>query len=291
MKILVTGSTGQLGREFKALENDYSNISFVFTERAQIDLARPDTLSFIYEVTPDLVIHCAAYTAVDKAEEEAAFARQVNGKSVGTLGRICQDLQIPVIHFSSDYVYHNNLRRPLTEDDPTRPKGLYAKSKLLGENLLMQEHSFPLIFRVSWLYSTYGHNFPKTMLRLGKERESLTIVNDQIGAPTYAKDVAMMVMNLASQAGDKKEWTQWSGIYNYCNTGQTNWSEIASFIMEKAGLSCEIIPIPSIKYPTPAPRPRYSVLNLLKFSRIFKLPVRTWQEAMDDCLKELLNER
>ena len=289
--ILVTGAQGQLGQEFQVVGRKNHQFKFVYTDRSQIDLTLPKSLRFITELKPDLVINCAAYTAVDLAESEPDLALQVNALILKDLGAICHRLSIPIVHFSSDYVYHNYLRRPLRETDPTRPKGVYAKTKLKGEKLLLKHHSYPLIFRISWLYSSFGHNFPKTMLRLTKEKEMLTIVRDQIGAPTYARDVAEMVMHIVSTTKKKEDWQSQMGVFNYCNTSTTSWAGIAQHIVERTGNSCDILPIPSTKYPTPAPRPRYSVLNLAKFRRNFHLPIRHWKEGLDDCLDLLLNEK
>ncbi|NND09469.1 MAG: dTDP-4-dehydrorhamnose reductase [Saprospiraceae bacterium] len=287
--ILVTGAAGQLGSEFERLSRSIKDFHFIFTTRTQIDLARPETFETINDLQPDIVINCAAYTAVDQAESERETAMAYNANILADLAQICAAREIPIIHFSSDYVYHNALRRPLRETDPTRPKGAYAKSKLKGEKVLLQHHPNPLIFRVSWLYSSFGHNFPKTILRLIKERDLLNIVNDQIGAPTYASDVARMVVEVSRQM--EGLWHEKFGIYNYCNIGTTTWSGIAQHIVDRTGSSCKINPIPSVQYPTLAPRPRYSVLNLSKFKKNFDLPIPHWQDSLDHCLDLLLNEK
>lgn len=289
--ILVTGASGQLGREFEFLSQRTPDINFVFTDRTQIDLSKPSTLQMIDEVHPDILINCAAYTAVDKAESEPEKAMAYNAFILKDIAQRCARLNIQLIHFSSDYVYHNFLRKPLVESDPTRPKGVYAKSKLKGEKVLLRHHPSPLIFRISWLYSSFGHNFPKTILRLIAERDQLSIVNDQIGAPTYARDVAQMVVRLLEETDPKELWDKKAGIYNYCNAGATSWAGIAQHIVKRMESNCRILPIPSVKYPTPAPRPRYSVLNLGKFKRNFDLPISLWQDSLDDCLDLLLNEK
>ena len=289
--ILVTGANGQLGHEFQHISQHAPGVNFVFTDRTQIDLSKPSTLQMIDEVHPDILINCAAYTAVDKAESEPEKAMAYNGLILKDIAQRCARLNIHIVHFSSDYVYHNFLRRPLLESDPTRPKGIYAKSKLKGEKVLLRYHPNPLIFRISWLYSSFGHNFPKTILRLINERDQLNIVNDQIGAPTYARDVAQMVIRLVEQPNSKELWQKKAGIYNYCNAGTTSWAGIAQHIVKKMDGHCKISPIPSVKYPTPAPRPRYSVLNLGKLRRNFDLPIMHWRDSLDDCLDLLLNEK
>ncbi len=287
--IVVTGAEGQLGREFQKLSSQYS-FKFEFLGRKDFDITAVTSRQMIGAISPAAVINCAAYTAVDKAEEEKDKAMRVNAISVQQLGRVCEALDIPIVHFSSDYVYHNSLRRPLEESDPTRPKGVYAKSKLKGEKLLLKSHSYPLIFRVSWLYSTFGHNFPKTMLRLGADRSELTVVRDQIGAPTYAEDLADAVLKILDQHLDNQTIKSIQGVYNFSNTGITNWAGIAERVMKTADLPCKITPIRSIEYPTAAPRPRYSKMSLAKFKKIFEIPLQPWEDRLDDCIRTLLNE-
>lgn len=287
--IVVTGAGGQLGQEFQKLSSKYS-FRFEFLGRKDFDITSVTSRQIIDTLNPAAVINCAAYTAVDKAEEEKALAMRVNAIAVQQLGRVCEALDIPIIHFSSDYVYHNSLRRPLEETDPTRPKGVYARSKLKGEKLLLKSHSYPLVFRVSWLYSTFGHNFPKTMLRLGADRTELTVVKDQIGAPTYAEDLADAVLKILDNHLGDQTFKNIHGVYNFSNTGVTNWAGIADRVMRTAGLSCKITPIRSIEYPTAAPRPRYSKMSLAKFKKIFEIPLQPWEDRLDDCIRTLLNE-
>lgn len=286
-KIVVTGASGQLGQEFRRLSALTNTAEFVFWSRAEADITSPGTLHLLQQLKPDLLLNCAAYTAVDLAESHAEEAFKVNAQAIGNLGKICQDLSIPVIHFSTDYVYHNNLRSPLKETDPTRPKGVYAKSKLKGEQLLQAHHDFPLIIRVSWLYSTYSKNFPKTILFLVGQRDQLNVVRDQLGAPTYARDLAEAIWQIIQQNAKLADWKKVAGIYNYSNEGVTNWAEMAQFIVNTAGSKCRINPIPSKEFPTSAPRPRYSKLNLSKFKKTFKLDIRQWQDSLHDCLIEL----
>lgn len=287
--IVVTGAGGQLGLEFQKLASQYP-FTFKFLGRKDFDITAVTSRQIIETINPVAVINCAAYTAVDKAEEEKAQAMRVNAIAVQQLGRVCEALDIPIIHFSSDYVYHNLLRRPLQESDPTRPKGVYAKSKLKGEKLLLESHSYPLIFRVSWLYSTFGYNFPKTMLRLGAERSELTVVRDQVGAPTYAEDLADAVLKILDKHLKEQTLRNFQGIYNFSNTGISNWAGIADRVMKTAGLSCEIVPIRSVEYPTAAHRPRYSKLSLAKFKKIFEIPLQPWEDRLDHCIRTLLNE-
>lgn len=285
--MLITGASGQLGQEFARIGQETGRDDLVFWTRETGNICDPDIGQRIRDLSPGLLINCAAYTAVDQAEEEAAQAYQVNAEAVRNLGIVAQDLGIPVIHFSSDYVYHNQLRRPLLETDPVRPKSVYAKSKLKGEQYLMAHHAFPLIFRVSWLYSTFGRNFPKTIRHLASQREHLNVVCDQVGVPTYARDLALAIMKIVDHMRSLNAWQQVAGIYNYSNEGMTNWAEIADFIVRFDHLPCRINPIPGRQYPTRAARPRYSKLNLSKFRETFKQPIRPWQEALAECLSEL----
>ncbi|MBK8506804.1 MAG: dTDP-4-dehydrorhamnose reductase [Saprospiraceae bacterium] len=285
-KILVTGANGQLGQEFTVTPH-LANEEFIFWTKEQADISSPSIRQKILRLGPTHLINCAAYTAVDQAESESELANKVNAEAVGYLAGACTSLGIPMIHFSSDYVYHNNLRRPLFETDPTRPKGVYARSKLKGEQVFAMTHEFPFTIRVSWLYSTYSHNFPKTILRLAQQREHLNVVRDQIGAPTYARDLAQAVMTIIRQVPTVSAWKKISGIYNYSNEGTTNWAEIAQYIVKFGQYKCLITPIRSTEFPTVAPRPRYSKLNLSKFRETFGIDIRSWQNALHECLTEL----
>lgn len=285
-RILITGAGGQLGREFNALSPSWQDEIFFWT-RKEVDICDPDLASHVKTINPTHVINCAAYTAVDLAESQAEAAYQVNAEAVATLAKVCAILQIPLIHFSTDYIYHNRLRRPLLETDPARPKGIYAKSKLKGEKMLFDNHSLALVFRVSWLYSTFGNNFPKTILRLAGERPTLNVVNDQIGAPTYARDLADTILQIIRTTRNKEGWQKISGIYNYSNEGTTSWFEIAQRVVQFSHLNCRINPIPSREFPTAAPRPRYSKLNLSKFRETFHLGIRPWDDALVECLGKL----
>ena len=285
------GAGGQLGKSFqriaiaKKLEKN-----FEFLRRSDFDICdvtRYDTLDVR---DADVVINCAAYTAVDKAETERELAYASNTQAVKDLGIYLAARRIPMIHFSSDYVYHNYLRRPLQETDPCRPKGYYAKTKFWGEQALAKYHPLSLILRVSWLYSEYGHNFPKTILRLAGTRDALNVVTDQKGAPTYAPDLASACVAILKKNSTATAWKKLAGVYNYCNEGSTNWYEIAKVVVNEANISCDINPIKSVAYPTPAPRPRYSVLNVAKFRRKFDLPIYPWRQRLIHCVASIINE-
>lgn len=286
-KILVTGASGQLGQEFRRIAKETSRDEFIFWTKAMVNICAADAGHQIRRLQPAILINCAAYTNVDQAEIEAKQAYEVNAEAVKNLASITNDLSIPMIHFSSDYVYHNHLRRPLLETDPLHPKSVYAKSKLKGEKLLQAHHQFPMIFRVSWLYSTFGKNFPKTILRLASDRDQLNVVQDQVGAPTYARDLALGILKIIDQMRDRDQWSKVSGIYNFSNEGMTNWAEIASFVVHFSQLNCQINPISSREFPTAAVRPRFSKLNLSKFKQTFDQDIRPWRDAMEECLSEL----
>ena len=286
-KILVTGASGQLGQEFARIAKETGRDDFIFWTKSEADICAADVGQRIRSLQPAILINCAAYTAVDQAESQATQAYEVNAEAVKNLAIITNDLSIPMIHFSSDYVYHNHLRRPLLETDPMHPKSVYAKSKLKGEKLLQAHHQFPMIFRVSWLYSTFGKNFPKTILRLASDRNQLNVVHDQIGAPTYARDLALGIVKIIDQIGGRDQWNKVSGVYNFSNEGITNWAEIASFVVHFSQLNCQINPISSREFPTAAVRPRFSKLNLSKFRQTFDQEIRPWQDALEECLSEL----
>ncbi|MCB0685525.1 MAG: dTDP-4-dehydrorhamnose reductase [Saprospiraceae bacterium] len=286
MKILITGAGGQLGQEFAAnatLRND----EIILWSREKVDICTDDVAEKLALAQPTHVINCAAYTAVDLAENHKEQAYAVNAEAVKKIALACSTLNIPVIHFSSDYVYHNNLRSPLLETDPCRPKGIYAKSKLKGEKLLLEHHPYPVIFRVSWLYSTFGKNFPKTIAHLASQRPELNVVRDQVGAPTYAKDLVEAVLQIIRNQKTETDWKAIRGVYNYSNEGLTNWFEIARSIVRFRHLNCQINPIPSREFPTAAPRPRYSKLNLSKFKGTFGIKIRNWYDALEECLGKL----
>ncbi len=289
-KVLVTGASGQLGREFRSLENRDKKIQFVYWSRSDVDITDPEIGKKITAVRPDWLINCAAYTAVDLAETNKKIAFEINANAVKKLGKAANQLKIPMVHFSTDYVYHNSLRRPLTEEDPLRPKGIYAKSKLKGEKILLEVHPNPIIFRVSWLYSSHGKNFPKTIMGLCASRDELNVVSDQWGSPTYARDLASTVLSIVMRDLSPGDLMEIRGVYNYCNLGQTHWAEIAEFIVSYCNQGCKINRIKSVQYPTPAPRPRNSQLNLTKFNRTFGIPIPHWKESLSKCLDLLQNE-
>lgn len=284
MKILVTGANGQLGREIQALASEFPNLTLIPVDRSVLDISDAKAIVRFFEDTElDYCINCAAYTAVDKAEQERDLAFAINAQGAANLAKACVAKGVQLLHFSSDYVYHNQENRPLLETDATTPQGVYAQSKLEGDVQVLAENSDALVFRTSWVYSSFGHNFVKTMLRLGAERGALRVVCDQIGAPTYARDLARMSL-LLIQSGKAKEQ---AGIFNYSNEGVCSWYDFAQAIFEISGVKCTVNAIPSSAYPTPAARPHYSVLDKGKFKTAFELDVPYWRESLRGCLELL----
>lgn len=285
-QILVTGANGQMGRELRVLAGGHADARWIFADRKQLDLEQlPDIAAFFARERIDCCINCAAYTAVDRAESEPERAALVNHYAVEALAEACYSQGAAFIHFSSDYVYHNTLNRPLREDDPTTPSGTYARTKLAGDMAAQRVHPQSLIFRTSWVYSSFGQNFVQTMLRLGKERSTLRVVNDQIGSPTYARDLAGLVFHLISDSSGK---SLPQGIFNYSNEGVCSWYDFAAAIFEIAGIPCKVEPIPSVDYPTPAPRPSYSVLDKSRFKSVFGTSIPYWRDSLKDCLYEIM---
>jgi len=286
--ILVTGANGQLGRSLKAIISDYPQYAVTFANREMLDLSKPSSIEAFFKInTFDLIINCAAYTAVDKAESEPKLADAINHLAVKQLAKIAAQQQAKLIHISTDYVFNGQQFRPCVETDEVDPQGVYGQTKLAGEQALLQEMPInALIIRTSWVYSEYGNNFVKTMLRLGAERESLSVVCDQVGAPTYAGDLARAIMTIAASEQFKQEGIN-SQLYHYSNEGVCSWYDFAKAIFEKNGINCQVLPIETKDYPAPAKRPHYSVLNKNKVKNLYKVGVPYWKEALQLCLQRL----
>lgn len=280
--ILVTGSNGQLGKELKQIADRYPQYKFVFASREDLKLHHFGLVdNFFLAAKPQYCINCAAYTAVDKAESEQDMAMLVNGEAVGHLAAVCKRYQTKFIHISTDYVFDGNSETPYKEDDTTGPINTYGVSKLMGEKLCMQENENAIILRTSWVYSSFGHNFVKTMMRLMHERNELNVVSDQIGSPTYAADLANAILKIISSG----KWER--GIYHYSNEGKVSWYEFAQAIKELSGSQAVIHPILTAEYPTPAKRPRFSLLNKEKIKTIYQLQVPDWKESLVKCMREI----
>lgn len=284
-KILITGSNGQVGRAtLDQLGHDevFKPIALNHTE---LDITRPDHLdAFIQNNAVAALVNCAAYTAVDKAESDAEPCWAVNASGPRILAQACNRHNIPFIHLSTDYVYHNNLRRPLKETDDCKPKNVYGASKLAGEQKSKFHHPKTIILRTSWVYAQKGSNFLNTIIDLAKTKSELTIVNDQIGAPTWATDLAKVIRQILSKVLANPNNPEWYGIYNCTNRGAISWFDFATYFVNYLGLQCHIRPMSSSEFKRPAPRPAYSVLDLSKIEDTFKPGLRDWNDAVKECL-------
>ena len=284
--ILVTGSNGQLGSEIKELSSNYF-YNFFFTDRNSIDITSKDSIrSFCQTNNINVIINCAAYTAVDKAESDELNADLVNRKAVKKLALVSSELNIKLIHISTDYVFDGRNFKPYCEEFQTNPQGVYGKTKLDGENEMRDINpKNSIIIRTSWVYSSFGNNFVKTMLRLGREKESLGVIFDQVGTPTYARDLALTILDIIPKITNEKV-----EIYNYSNEGVLSWYDFAKEIMKMAKLDCKINPIETFQYPTPAKRPHYSLLNKSRIKSTFNIEITYWKDSLDECLK-IMGER
>ncbi|RMF03613.1 MAG: dTDP-4-dehydrorhamnose reductase [Bacteroidetes bacterium] len=288
-KVLITGSGGQLGQELQVLAARFPAFTFLAPARTELDITQTAQLrAYFAEHQPDYCFNTAAYTAVDRAETEAEAAYACNETAVGQLAQLCAQYDCHLIHYSTDYVYRGGIGRPLREDDPTEPSGVYAASKLAGEQAALASGARATIVRTSWVYSSFGHNFVKTMLRLGRERNQLSIVFDQVGTPTYATDLALASLQVIQQI-ERGECpaARTQGIFHYSNEGVASWYDFALAIFELSGIECRVRPIRSEAYPTPATRPHYSVLDKEKFKASFGLDIPHWRASLKRCLKRL----
>lgn len=284
-KILVTGANGQLGWELGQLASTYPAFEFILVDRSQLDLSLPDSFEkIIVAIAPDCIINTAAYTAVDKSETEKELAYTVNATAVQALAHISKKLAIPFITYSTDYVFDGEATEPYLPTTKVDPVNYYGSTKAAGESMAMEANEHSIIIRTSWVFSTHGNNFVKTMLRLMKERESLNIVADQKGRPTYARDLAKATMQMV-QLLDVGQSIK--GIFHFANQGETTWFDFAAKIKAIAGLSCALNPIDSAAFPTPAKRPKYSVLSTQKIEALLTSPIPNWEDALQDCIHEL----
>ncbi len=282
--ILVTGANGQLGQEFRYLAAQQDEYEFLFTHRDTLDISNmADVMLIFQKFRPDYCINCAAYTKVDQAESESELAYLINSKALSNLVHVCQIYSARLIHYSTDYVYDSITGRPISEEDECNPQSLYGKSKRAGEMVLQESNIEWLCLRVSWLYSSYGQNFVKTMLRLGKERSILNVVNDQVGSPTYARDLARSTIEII-RSGDKSAYKK---FYNYSNSGTTDWASFAREIHILSGIDCTIKGISTVAYGALAPRPEWSVLSHDKVTKKFNLSIPDWKASLKECLQLL----
>lgn len=285
-QILITGANGQLGNELQVLAPAYPQFEFFPIDIDTLNLCdKADVASFLEENPMDYIINCAAYTAVDKAEDEVETCYKVNREAVANLAGSAQE-RTRIIHISTDYVFDGTGKTPLKESDPTNPQTVYGNSKLAGEQILMNIRPGSIIIRTAWLYSSFGNNFVKTMIRLGKERDSLNVVSDQTGTPTYAADLAKAILDIITQC--EASALSPSGVYHYSNEGVCSWYGFALKIHELAGIKAgKLHPVPTSEYPTKAKRPMYSVLDKSEIKKTFSLAIPEWEES----LKTMMNKK
>ena len=287
MKILVTGAYVQLGSTIKELSVQFPQWEFLFTDIDSLDIISKKAVSdYFREFNPGYVINCAAFTAVEKAETDAENAEAVNTVAPGILAEATKKLQAGFIHISTDYVFDGKSSVPYTEEDAVSPTGIYGATKLAGERRSLKLNSDTIIVRTSWLYSLYGNNFVKTMLRLGEERGFVNVIYDQVGTPTCAEDLARAVLTIVSR-DDKNNRKKNSGIYHYSNEGVASWYDFAKTIFEFSGMDCKVNPVLSDEFHSSVQRPHFSVLNKSKIKTTFNLEIPYWRESLKQFLKKL----
>lgn len=281
--ILITGSNGQLGSEINALAPNYTEYNFIFTDVEELDICNHNTVAtFIANNNINVIINCAAYTAVDNAEEQQDLANAINHLAVKNFAELAKEYNIKLVHVSTDYVFDGTNHKPYAETDAPNPQSVYGITKLAGEQAMQTINpSNAIIIRTSWVYSSYGNNFVKTMLRLGKERDELSVVADQIGSPTYAGDLARAILEILPQI--KNETVE---LFHYSNEGVCSWYDFAKAIFEIERLIIKVKPIESVQYPTPAKRPFYSVLNKTKIKEVFQVEIPFWKESLVRCMSK-----
>lgn len=274
-KILVTGANGQLGSELSVLSNSYSEFEWFFADRTKITLDNLELLGVqLNEIKPDFIFNCGAYTAVDKAETEKDLAFTINHLAVELIAEYAFENNVKLIHISTDYVFDGSSSFALNEEAETNPINVYGESKLAGELACLKENPNSIIIRTSWVYSKFGNNFVKTMQRLMKERDEINVVNDQVGSPTYAADLAQAMIDVIRSSN----WIP--GIYNYSNEGEISWYEFALSIKELGGYNCKVGGIPSLLYPTPAKRPKFSLLDKKKIKETYNLQIPGYKKSL-----------
>lgn len=282
-KILVTGARGQLGRSIHKISKDYPQLSFTFTDSKKLNITDKTAVSSVFEKgSYDFCINCAAYTLVDRAESEKELAKQVNIIGARNLADTCKTNKCTLIHISTDFVFDGRKHYPYTEKDKENPINVYGSTKLEGEKQIAKTLKEHFIIRTSWLYSEFGTNFLKTILRLGKEKDSLSIVADQIGTPTYAGDLAKALVQFLIL--DKKVY----GTYHYSNEGEASWYDFARAIITKLQLKTELLPIKTEAYTTPAERPKFSVLDKTKIKKALKLEIPYWKDSLELAISRLI---
>jgi dTDP-4-dehydrorhamnose reductase len=287
LNVLVTGANGQLGSEIRDVSKNY-DYKFTFTDRENLDISNKKELKEFFETDEfDAILNCGAYTAVDQAEDDIENANLINGEAVKFLSEIAKDKNIKLLHVSTDYVFSGKNFKPYREDDEVNPIGVYGKSKLLGEKYLLEiAPKNSIIIRTSWVYSSFGNNFVKTILKYGKERDLLKVVYDQIGTPTYARDLAKVILDILPKIENSEP-----EIFHYSNEGAISWFDFAKEIVKMAKLDTNIEPIESFEYPTKTERPFYSVLNKRKIKDKYGISIPYWKDSLKNCLIKMGEKR
>ncbi len=285
--ILITGATGQVGNEFRFLSFTFREAAFIFASREGLDITkRKKVFEFFEKNNVQYVVNCAAYTAVDKAETEVKKARAINARGAKNIAEACQKHGAFLIHISTDYVYHSTKNLPFVETDRESPQGVYAKTKLQGDKAVLKFCSTAMVLRTSWVYGSFGHNFVKTMLRLGVERPEIGVVFDQIGTPTYARDIARTILQIIRKIESSDVSKQDAkGIFHFSNEGVISWFDFAQAIFRLKDLQCAIHPIRSSAFPTPAKRPPFSVLDKSKIKSVFGIKIPYWETSLKEYLE------
>lgn len=283
--ILITGANGQLGNELQLMSKNYPQFSYIFTDIAELDICDKAAVeAFVESHKVDAIVNCAAFTAVDKAESEEAKAAMINSDAPAYLASAVERRGGTLVQISTDYVFPGNACKPIGEDCPTAPDSAYGRTKLAGEIAAQKACKNTVIIRTAWLYSTFGHNFVKTMIKLGRERDKLGVVFDQVGTPTYARDLARAIMQILEKGVVP-------GVYHFTNEGVTSWYDFTIMIHKLAGISgCQVSPLHTEDYPTPATRPHYSVLDKSKIKNTFGIEIPYWVDSLKECVDILLKQ-
>jgi len=277
--ILITGSHGQLGNEMQQAANRFPAFKFIYTDVEDLDICDKAALdAFVKANAVNVIVNCAAYTAVDKAEDDVELCYKINAEAVRNIGEVAHQNGLKVVHVSTDYVFDGTNYVPYSEDQAVSPNTVYGKSKLAGEQALMETCEQAVILRTAWLYSSFGNNFVKTMIKLGTERDSLNVIFDQIGTPTYAADLADTILKIISHE------TFVPGIYHFSDEGVCSWYDFTKTIHRIAGITCDVRPIETKDYPARTPRPHYSVLNKAKIKATYGITIPHWEESLERCI-------
>ena len=286
MVVLVTGANGQLGQSIQFIANQYTNIQFIYTDYQELDITNFEScLTVFAKYKPQFCINTAAYTAVDKAESESDKAHLINAVGPENLAKVCKEFNTILVHISTDFIFDGTSKVPYLETDIPNPKSIYGQTKLDGEIAIQKNWEKHFIVRTSWVYSQFANNFMKTMLRLASERDNLSVVNDQIGTPTNAVDLAEVLLKIITSY--QTESHEVFGIYNFSNEGVCSWYDFAAAIFHQKGIEIDLKPIPTDSYPTPAKRPAYSVLDKTKIKKVFAIEIKDWKESLTVSLNHL----